>query len=105
MEYTEFLNEEKKKPEAGALFLANKTNNIFGINHLVEKNFIPAVLKRLEIAAANNDSDKVLELKDKAISLFPDNLKTEATSHIDLMIEEKTPKSIIKNDRKVFKPM
>lgn len=59
--------EDKKSSEAISLFLAIRTKNIFEVDHLAEKGYIPAILKRLEFAAKNNDTQKITDLKNKGI--------------------------------------
>lgn len=61
--------EDKKSSEATSLFLAIKTKNIFEVDHLVEKGYIPAILKRLEFAALKNDQNKISVLSEKALEL------------------------------------
>lgn len=99
MNYQEFLDAETKKPEGGALFLAKKTKNIFGIDSLVEREFVPAIIARLEIAAERQDQDKIIELKAKAITLTPQELRGESVDFLNQLIDEKTPKDIIKRDK------
>lgn len=66
------LIEDKKSSEHVSLFLALRTKNIFAVDNLAEKGYIPAILKRIEFAALKNDQKKIDELKSK-ISLLVDN--------------------------------
>jgi hypothetical protein len=62
--------EDKKSSEAISLFLAIRTKNIFEVDHLANKGFMPAILKRLEFAATTNDSQKIDDLKNKGLKLL-----------------------------------
>ena len=105
MKFTEFLQSEKSKPEGAALFLAGRTKNIYEINHLVDKGFLPAVLTRLELAANKNELVIVDKLKEQAEAICPDEFKSDIKLHVEHIIKEHTPQSILKNDRKIFQPM
>lgn len=94
MSYTEFLKDLDKTTEGGSLFLAEKTKNIFQIDHLVEKKFLPAVLKRLEMAATNNEVEKVGELKRIGLEITPIEYMSELKVKMDEIVNEHSPRLV-----------
>lgn len=91
MNYQKTL-EDKKSSEAISLFLALKTKNIFEVDHLVEKNYIPAILTRIEIAAKNNQTDKLIELKEKTLNILIDDIdKAFFIKDYNKIVEDKLP--------------
>ncbi len=91
MSYTDFLKELDKSSDGTSLFLANKTKNIYAIDNLVDKGFLPAVLKRIEMAAADNQPEKVTELKRRALEIAPIEYIDEVKSKMDEIVKECAP--------------
>lgn len=91
MNYQKTL-EDKKSSDAISLFLAIKTKNIFEVDHLVEKNYIPAILTRIEIAAKNNQTEKLIELKEKTLNILDDEIdKQFFIKDYNKIVDDKLP--------------
>lgn len=97
MQYTEFLQDLNKSSDGVTLFLAEKTKNVFGIDHLVDKGFLPAVYKRLEMAAKENQSEKVLELKRRGLEISPIEHIDEVKRQMEAIIKDNAPVLLRKN--------
>lgn len=91
MSYTEFLLNLGKSTDGVTLFLAEKTKNIQGIDHLVEKGFLLAVFKRLEMAAKDNHPDKIIELKRRGLEVAPIEYIDEIKIKMEDIIKENSP--------------
>jgi len=94
MSYTEFLSDLNKKTEGAVLYMAGMTKNIYEIDHLVEKKFLPAVLKRLEMAATNNEVEKVGELRRIGLEITPIEYVPELKAKMDEIVEVNSPKLV-----------
>ena len=94
MSYTEYLSDLNKKTEGAVLYMAGMTKNIYEIDHLVEKKFLPAVLKRLEMAATNNEVEKVGELRRIGLEITPIEYVPELKAKMDAIVEENSPKLV-----------
>lgn len=94
MSYTEFLSDLNKKTEGAVLYMAGMTKNIYEIDHLVEKRFLPAVLKRLEMAATNNEVEKVGELRRIGLEITPIEYVPELTAKMNEIVEINSPKLV-----------
>jgi hypothetical protein len=94
MSYTEFLSDLNKKTEGAVLYMAGMTKNIYEIDHLVEKKFLPAVLKRLEMAATNNEVEKVGELRKIGLEITPLEYVPELKAKMDEIVEANSPKLV-----------
>jgi len=76
------------------LYMAGMTKNIYEIDHLVEKKFLPAVLKRLEMAATNNEVEKVGELRRIGLEITPIEYVPELKAKMDAIVDEHSPKLV-----------
>lgn len=94
MSYTEYLSDLNKKTEGAVLYMAGMTKNIYEIDHLVEKKFLPAVLKRLEMAATNNEVEKVGELRRIGLEITPIEYVPELKAKMDAIVDEHSPKLV-----------
>jgi hypothetical protein len=94
MSYTEFLSDLNKKTEGAVLYMAGMTKNIYEIDHLVEKRFLPAVLKRLEMAATNNEVEKVGELRRIGLEITPLEYVPELKAKMDEIVDLNSPKLV-----------
>ena len=94
MSYTEFLSDQNKKIEGAVLLLATNTKNIYAIDNLVEKKFLPAVLKRLEMAATNNEVEKVGELRRIGLEITPIEYVPALKANMDKIVSEHSPKLV-----------
>lgn len=97
MSYTEFLSDLNKKTEGAVLYMAGMTKNIYEIDHLVEKKFLPAVLKRLEMAATNNEVEKVGELRRIGLEITPIEYVPELKAKMDEIVDLNSPKLVRRN--------
>ncbi len=91
MSYSQIL-QDKTSSEAIALFLAIRTKNIYEIDHLVDKGYIPAILKRLEKAFKDSDIDKSDSLKNKALSLLNEEDKKLFIEDYNKILDINLPK-------------
>lgn len=97
MSYTEFLKKLDSSVDGSVLFLAVKTKNIYQIDHLVEKKFLPAVFTRLEMAAEKNELDKVGELKRVGLEIAPIEYIDDIRAKMDEIVKQHTPKLVRKS--------
>jgi len=91
MSYTEFLKKQDSTTEGTVLFMAEKTKNIYQIDNLAEKKFIPAIFKRLEIAAKQNELEKVGELRRLGVEAAPIEYLNEIRENMDKIVKEFSP--------------
>jgi hypothetical protein len=91
MSYSQIL-QDKTSSEAIALFLAIRTKNIYEIDHLVDKGYIPAILKRLEKSFKDSDMEKSDALKNKALSLLNEEDKQLFISDYNKLLDINLPK-------------
>lgn len=94
MSYTEYLSDLNKKTEGAVLYMAAMTKNIYEIDHLVDKQFLPAVLKRLEMAATNNEVEKIGELRRIGLEIIPIEYMPELKAKMDEIVDVNSPKLV-----------
>lgn len=94
MSYTEYMSSLNKQTEGAVLYMAGLTKNIYEIDHLVEKKFLPAVLKRLEMAATNNEVEKVGELRRLGLEITPIEFTSELKAKMDEIVITHSPKLV-----------
>ena len=70
------------------------TKNIYEIDHLVDKQFLPAVLKRLEMAATNNEVEKIGELRRIGLEIIPIEYMPELKAKMDEIVDVNSPKLV-----------